>query len=265
MLDLDAVLDHALRAADEAGEALMRYFGKTLETHTKSSSDDFSTDADHAAEAIIVEALSAQYPDHHIVAEEGGGYGAPKQGASYRWYIDPLDGTINFANGIPYFAVSIALTDDQDEPLVGVIYHPPLRERFCAVKDQGTTLNGQPIRVSKVDNLDESIVSSGFPYAKKVDPDNNTREWSAMIPRVRGLRRMGSAAIDLSYVAAGRLEAHWERNLSPWDYMAGVLCVREAGGLVTDLSGQSQLDLKAGKVAASNGHVHEALIGILSG
>src|SRR5690606_14541959 len=161
---------------------------------------DVVTEADSASEALIVERLQAEFPDHHIVGEEGGGQGAKIDGAAYRWYVDPIDGTTNFANHIPMFSVSLALSDAQMNPLVGVIFSPAPQDLFSASKGNGATLNGNRLHVSEKNTLRECVVASGFPYDKYTSSENNLREWGAFLVQTRGLRRFGSAALDCAYV-----------------------------------------------------------------
>ncbi len=174
----------------------------------KSSRIDIVTAADTEAEAAIVAALLARFPGHHIVGEEGGGQGAPVATAPYQWFVDPIDGTVNFAAKLPHFCTSIALATPDREPLLGVIYDPTRRELFTAVKGQGARLNGQPLRVTQTAELIDAVITSGFPYDKHTNPDNNLKEWTAFLRLIRGERRLGSAALDLSYVAAGRLDGY---------------------------------------------------------
>lgn len=263
-LDLQRVQRDIIDLAMQVGNILLRHFEQPLVQATKSSGVDIVTQADQEAEAAIVNALLSAYPTHHIVGEEGGSQGAPIADAPYRWYVDPLDGTTNFASGLPHYAISIALTDARQQPLVGVIYDPNRDEIFSAVHGQGATLNGLTLHVSNTPELAQAVVVSGFPYDKASNPDNNLREWGAFMTRTRGIRRLGSAALDLCYVAAGRFDAYWERGLHPWDMMAGALLVREAGGTVSDYAGQADPEQRGEhQIIASNGHLHAALRAVL--
>jgi len=256
-LDLQAVRQTAEDIARQAADTLMTYHRQGFKQEAKDGAFDMVTEADKAAEDLIVQALTTAYPDHHIVGEEGGGTGAPITEAAYRWYVDPLDGTTNFANGIPLFAVSLALTDAAMTPLVGVVRVLPVGETFAAVRGAGATLDGQPIHVGDKSALSQCVVASGFPYDKATDPDNNIARWSAFVTRTRGVRRMGSAATDLCYVAAGRFDGYWESKLHPWDCLAGGLLVREAGGLVSDYTGdESGTIFATGRLIAANPTVH---------
>lgn len=267
----------AIRASTEAlarhtAPLLLDYMNRPeLGIATKTGGYDIVTEADKAAEQVIVAALLDAYPDHHIEGEEGGGLGANVETAEYVWYIDPIDGTTNYASRIPHFAISIALTTQTMEPLVGVVYNPATDEMFSASKGGGATLNGQPMAVSRTVDLASSVIGTGFPYDRATNPHNNVAEWLYFLPRTRDLRRFGSAALDLTYVAAGRFDGFWEMHLNPWDYMAGVLCVLEAGGIVTDYRGRSHDGTAQGEapvhgqLLAANPHIHALMLEGLSG
>lgn len=257
-LYLSAVRQRAEAIAAEVGETLIRFHHEGFEQETKDGEFDMVTEADKAAEKQIIAALTEYFPDHHIVGEEGGGTGAPIDKAVYRWYVDPVDGTTNFANRIPMFAVSLALTDAEMNPLVGVVRVLPVGETFSAVKGEGATLNGVSIHVADESALDQCVVASGFPYDKAQDlANNNLKQWGAFLTRTRGVRRMGSAATDLCYVAAGRFDGYWEAKLKPWDCLAGALLVREAGGVVTDYNGNEDGDIfQQGRLIAANPTIH---------
>jgi myo-inositol-1(or 4)-monophosphatase len=251
--------------ARDAGDLIMRYYKRPLAEDTKSSDYDLVTEADQATERQIVGALLAEYPDHHIVGEEGGGMGAPRESVDHFWYVDPIDGTTNFASKIPHFCVNLALTDRDFNTLVAVTYNPCLDEMFSAVKGAGATLNGEKMCVSQAETLQQSVVASGFGYDKWTNPDNNAAEWGAFVSQTRGVRRMGSAALDFAYVAAGRYDGYWERHLHDWDFMAGVLLVREAGGQVTDYNGDPSTEKYANRrFLATNGHIHAAMMDVLA-
>jgi myo-inositol-1(or 4)-monophosphatase len=258
------VLEDIIHIAREAGKILLEKFEKPLLMNTKGSDIDLVTEADKESEIYISGELLRLFPDHHLVGEEGGGQGAPIEEAAYHWYVDPLDGTTNFASGIPHFCTSIAMTDAQRNSLLAVVYDPIRDELFSATKNGGATLNSKVIQVTESDTLVKAVVGSGFGYDKHTNPDDNTAQWTAFVKRVRGVRRMGSAALDLAYVAAGRFDAYWEKNLKPWDALAGVLLIQEAGGLVTDYRGgnRPQWDEK-GRFVASNGPIHQAMLDVL--
>ncbi|MCU0496618.1 MAG: inositol monophosphatase [Anaerolineae bacterium] len=266
---MDLNLQEIRRIAEEialnTAPVLMDYYQKPLQYTSKTSKVDIVTEADKASEARIVALLQQHFPDHHIVGEEGGGMGAPAETARYFWYVDPLDGTVNFANHIPMFSISLALTDRERRPLVGVVYHPVAHELYSGAIGHGATLNDTPLRVSQATELINSVVASGFPYSKAIDPDNNIREWGEFVTRTRGTRRMGSAALDMCYVAAGRYDGYWEQKLHPWDYLAGAVCVQEAGGQVTDYTGKDDPSIyQHGRIVASNGHIHDEMIALLA-
>jgi len=213
------------------------------------------TAADRASEKLIAERLHARWPQHGIVGEEGT---RTDTGAEFRWYVDPLDGTTNFAHGYPVFCVSIALARRDDELEVGVLYDPTRDELFAAERGHGATLNGNPIRVSKTARLAESILGTGFPSNKR-HKNPNIYFYQQITLRSHGVRRAGSAALDLANVAAGRYDGFWEFNLNPWDTAAGVLIVREAGGKVTRFDG-TPFRLDSREVLATNGLIHDEVI-----
>jgi myo-inositol-1(or 4)-monophosphatase len=263
-LELRAPRAVASAIAREAGVLLRGYFEGENRQSTKSTAFDIVTEGDEAAEALIVDALQRIYPDHHIVGEEGGGCGAPIEEAAYRWYIDPVDGTTNFANRIPFYSISIALTDHEDNPLVGVVYDPSADELFAAAEGMGAECNHRRIEVSAARTLGEAVLCTGFPYDKGTNPENNLRHWNAFVPQVRGIRRFGSAALDLCWVGCGRLDGFWELKLNPWDCLAGMLIVREAGGQVTAFD-NGPVDLTTGRIVASNGPLHPQMLAVLNG
>lgn len=263
-MDFGSVMQIAVDVAMDAGMLLLKFQGGELEQTTKASSVDIVTQADKAAEKLIVERLLKEFPDFHLVGEEGGGQGAPAETAPYHWYVDPIDGTTNFASRIPHYCISIALTTPDAEPVLGLIYDPNRDELFSAIKGRGAYLNGAPMKVTGADMLIRSVIASGFPYDRQTNPDNNAREWTAFIPKVRGLRRMGSAALDFAYIAAGRFDGYWERGLNRWDALAGMLLVTEAGGQVSDYQGGNRpQDNPEGRYVASNGRIHDQMIEIL--
>lgn len=253
------IAGHAEGFAREAGELLMETFGRLDPTRirSKSARRDLVTEADVASERLLVERLRAAYPDHAIEAEEEVRDAGAERGG-LRWFLDPLDGTINYVHRLPAFAVSMGLFLD-DQPVVGVVHAPRLGETFVASAGCGARLNGEPIRVSETAEMIDAIVATGFPYRRGELPNNNLGNFNEMFLSVRGLRRMGSAAIDLAYCAAGRLDAYWELHLSPHDVAAGALLVREAGGVVTDLGGGDDW-LRGGHIAAGPAALHAELV-----
>lgn len=264
-MDKQQTLAHASRIAQQAGALLRIKLEQPIVQMTKASDIDIVTEADQETEAFISQQLLQLYPEHHLIGEEGGGQGASIDTADYHWYIDPIDGTTNFANGIPHFCVSMALTDKQRNPIIVVIYDPTRDDIYTAIAGQGAHLNGKLIQVTSTAKLVNAVVGSGFGYDKHTNPDDNLPQWGAFTKQVRGVRRMGSAALDLAYVAAGRLDAYWEKALNPWDALAGMLLVIEAGGTVTDYQGGNQPQHDAqGRYLATNGHLHEAMLAVFA-
>ena len=247
-----------------AGDIIMRHFAAPIPTTSKTSRIDIVTAADTEAEHYIVGELRTRFPGHHIVGEEGGGQGASALSAPYHWFVDPIDGTVSFASKLSHFCTSIALATPDRQPLLGVIYDPTRRELFTAVCGEGAHLNGHPLQVTQTAELVDAVIASGFPYDKHTNPDNNLKEWAAFLTKIRGERRLGSAALDLCYVAAGRLDGYWEKDLKPYDAMAGILLVREAGGTVTDYTGApNPQQSDRGRYVASNGRLHDAMLRVL--
>jgi len=263
-MQLNEILNDVATIALNAGEIIMRHFAAPIPTTLKSSRIDIVTAADTEAEEFIVRELLKKFPDHHIVGEEGGGQGAPAAAAKYQWFVDPIDGTVNFASKLPHFCTSIALTTPDRQPLLGVIYDPTRRELFTAVRGGGAHLNGKPLHVTQTAGLIDAVITSGFPYDKHTNPDNNLKEWAAFLVKIRGERRLGSAALDLCYVAAGRLDGYWEKDLKTYDVMAGLLIAREAGGTVTDYQGGTNPQYQdRGRYVASNGYIHNEMLSVL--
>lgn len=258
------LLPSVIAIAREAGEIVRRHFAAPIAATTKTSRIDIVTAADREVESFIVQELRRQFPSHHIVGEEAGGQGAAAASAPWHWFVDPIDGTVNFASRLPHFCTSIALATPDRQPLLAVVFDPMRDELFSAVRGGGAFLNQGPIRVTSTADLVDAVITSGFPYDKHTNPDNNLREWAAFVTRIRGERRLGSAALDFCYVAAGRLDGYWEKNLKTYDAMAGMLLVREAGGVVTDYAGgpDPQRDDR-GRYVASNGRLHAAMLRVL--
>ena len=248
--------------AREAGTLLMGYFHRRVKVEYKGDVD-LVTEADRAAEALITRRIRERWPEHNIMGEEGT---RTEQGSDYRWYVDPLDGTTNFAHSYPVFCVSLGL-EYQNERVAAAVFDPTRDEMFTAEKGGGAFLNGQPIRVSTVGNLAECLVATGFPSHKR-HKNPNIFFYHQITLKTHGVRRAGSAALDLCNVASGRFEGFWEFNLNPWDTAAGVLIVEEAGGRVTRFDGQP-FRVDSRETLASNGRVHDALLrefqAILSG
>lgn len=247
----------AIQAALRAGELLKRGFGTQFKSHSKTGIQNLVTEYDTAAEEAIISYIKTLFPDHAFLAEESGRSGI--ETSSVLWLIDPLDGTVNFANNIPIFCVSIAALV-QKTAVCGVIYHPLLNELFIAEKGQGAFLNGRPIRVSNAENFEEAVLATGFPYNVTDNPHHCIDQFGKMVRLGVPIRRLGSAAIDLAYVACGRFDAYWEESLNPWDHGAGKLLVEEAGGKTTDISGGAHDNFSCGAILASNGKIHTKMI-----
>jgi len=251
-------LEAARRVAIRAGRLLERNQARPRSIRLKAGAGNLVTDMDHASEELIVRALRREFPDHAIVAEESGNTGD----SSHRWYIDPLDGTTNFAHGYPQFAVSIALARE-DDLLLGVVYDPVREELFTALRGDGARLNGAPITLSPVDQLGRALLATGFPYDHRQHIDFHLSFWREALQHAQGVRRAGAAALDLCYVACGRLDGFWEWNLHPWDLAAGRLIIEEAGGLVTDATGGPHR-LSGEETVASNGRIHGELLAMIA-
>jgi myo-inositol-1(or 4)-monophosphatase len=241
--------------AREAGALLMQHFHQGLKIEYKGEAD-LVTAADRASEALIRERISKQFPAHDVLGEE---QGLSDQGSDYRWYVDPLDGTTNFAHGYPVFCVSMALEQRASKARVAaVVYDPTRDELFTAEQGKGARLNGKPIHVSETAQLKECLVATGFPSHKR-HQNPNIHFYHQITLRTHGVRRAGSAALDLCCVACGRFDGFWEFNLNPWDTAAGVLIVEEAGGKVTRFDG-APFQIDSRETLASNGRVHDALL-----
>ena len=251
-MDPAVARDHALEAARAAGAVLARV--RPAEIRAKSSPTDLVTEWDARAEALLAETLARRAPGVPILGEEEGLHGAA---GGARWIVDPIDGTVNFAHGLPLFSVSIAY-EEAGRLLAGVVLAPLLGWEFAAARGQGATLNGEPMRVSGVVRLEEAMLSTGFPY-DVATTFGNLAEWAWFVRRAGAVRRLGSAALDLALVARGWFDGHWERDLHAWDLGAGALLVEEAGGRVTSPSG-GPVDIDSGAIVASNGLVHEAIL-----
>jgi myo-inositol-1(or 4)-monophosphatase len=251
-------LEIASLAARQAG-AIVRDGYSQVVTITHKGAIDLVTEYDKRSEALILDALRGAFPAHAVNSEESGK--AP--GDEYEWLVDPLDGTTNFAHKFPAFSVSIALTF-QRQLIVGVVYDPLRDELFTAEAGQGTRLNGALLRVSTVAALERALLSTGFPYDVHTNPNNNLAEFARFQLLAQGVRRTGSAALDCSWVAAGRLDGFWELRLNPWDVGAGALVVREAGGRVTTYAGDDDF-LGKDSIVASNGILHPDMLRVLAG
>jgi len=262
MANRSALMNVMIRAAERAARGLKRDYGEVeqLQVSRKGPADFVST-ADQRAERILREELKKVRPSYGIVGEEGED-SPPAAGTTRRWIVDPLDGTTNFLHGLPHFAVSVGLAEE-NEVVAGVIYDPIKDEIFHAEKGSGAFLNDRRLRVSARVRLADCLIGTGMPFLGRGDHEGFTQELSGVMPAVAGIRRWGAASLDLAYVAAGRLDGFWERSLNAWDIAAGVLLVTEAGGEVMAPDGKP-LDLFEGSVVASNGAIHKALMERLS-
>jgi myo-inositol-1(or 4)-monophosphatase len=246
----------------EAGDILLNGFRSEKTVVSYKSKTDLVTDVDRASEAFLYDRISKQYPAHKIIAEEGS---RKDDGDDYLWYVDPLDGTNNFAHGLPFFCISLGIFSIEQKRIVaGVVYNPYLKEMFTAVRGSGSYLNDKRIHVSATNDIGVSLIATGFPYDKAVSVKNNLDEFNRIILKIQGIRRMGSAAIDLSYVACGRLDGYWEGKLNSWDMAAGSLIVEEAGGLVTRYNGDA-FHPEYPEIVATNGKIHNRLKQLILG
>lgn len=254
------MLKQTLIAATRAGaEQLTRFFEKDFEVHTKQGINDLVTEADHAAEKAIFEVIRKEFPEHYILSEESGDL--PKD-STYKWIIDPIDGTVNFANGIPICCVSIAIEKD-GQMVLGAVYNPFMHEFYLAERGKGATLNDKPIHVSQQSELIKACLVTGFPYTY-LDMLNGPLEvFERFIRKGVPVRRLGSAAIDLCWVAAGRFDGFYEHKLQAWDSAAGFLMVEEAGGTITDFTGTYYSPYQP-HLVATNGKIHQDLLEVIN-
>jgi myo-inositol-1(or 4)-monophosphatase len=254
---MENYLDIAIEIAREAGSLLLQHFRQPLEITYKRRSD-LVTQADRRSEALIVERLQNHFPEHAIVGEEGGGQ---KTGSDYCWYVDPLDGTTNFAHGVPVFGVTLGLAY-RGEVVAGVVYDPTRNELFTVERGAGAFLNGERLHVSKNGVLAECLLATGFPPFA-TNHELNIEFYFRLTQLSHGIRRAGSAALDLCFIASGRYDGFWELKLNPWDKAAGSLLVTEAGGLVTGIAGKP-FNLLGDDVFASNGLVHDQMVRVFN-
>jgi myo-inositol-1(or 4)-monophosphatase len=259
-LDLPALREAVEAIARAAGAEVMRIFDQPRIETAKGSLKDVVTDGDKASEAVIVPALRALLPDVPVVSEEGMGSDTHSAASGMTWFVDPIDGTTNFAAKMPFFAISIGLCegtpDHAGAPLVGVVYNPYYNEMFSAARGHGATLNGVPLHVSSVDTLERGVFISGFSTSQD-HAGRQLQRWIKMMAITRDLRRFGSAALDMCYVAAGRAEGYWEEHIHAWDCAAGLLMVSEAGGTITNLRGTQDVLLYSGEeIVVTNGILH---------
>ena len=256
-MNLEAVKRVAVAAAYQGAVVLKTNFGRVSKVKKKSAID-LVTEADTRSEACIINTISKVFPDHTFLAEEGG----LKPGAAENlWLIDPLDGTTNFAHGLGFYSISIAFSLEGDV-VVGVVLNPLSGELFAAIKNEGAFLNGNPIRVSDTRVVGDSLLATGFPYNLRDFFNPITKRFLNCLKAARGIRRFGSAALDLCWVACGRFDGFWEQNLKPWDTAAGMLVAREAGAVVTDFS-ENRFSTDKPDILATNGHIHREMIALL--
>lgn len=258
---LDRALHIARQAAAEAGDLLLR--GQRLGVHVENKGAvDLVTEWDRRSEALLVLRLHDAFPDHRVVAEEGGAVAGDGTGQA-RWLVDPLDGTTNFAHQLPIYSISLALELD-GHIAVAVVRCPALGWEFYARRGGGSFLNGEIMHVSETPDLDHALTATGFPYDRRTSSDTNLHRLERVLLRCQGVRRLGSAALDCAMVAWGRIDAYWEVKIKPWDVAAGTLLVEEAGGRVSDLEGQG-LDLGKGRILCTNGRLHAECVRLLAG
>ena len=255
----DRLLEIAVSASQEAGTLLLKYAGDGFHIEYKNPIN-LVTDADRAAEQCIIDRIKVHFPTHRFLAEERGHI--EKGQSPYLWIIDPLDGTTNFAHGYPAYCVSIGL-EYEGRCVLGAVFDPSRNELFTAIEHRGAQLNGRSIHVSNTMTLDSSLLVTGFAYDIRETSRNNLDHFSNFALKAQGLRRTGSAALDLCYVAAGRFDGFWEVRLHPWDMAAGSVIVREAGGQLTDFSGKD-LSIYGQELVASNGLIHDAMLAVLN-
>jgi myo-inositol-1(or 4)-monophosphatase len=253
---MDECRDFIISVAKEAGIFLKE---KLNDKHVIDYKGEINivTEADRISEEMITSRIHQRYPHHDILAEESIG---TTKGSEFRWLIDPLDGTTNYAHGYPVFCVSIAL-EQEGEICLGVIYNPMLDEMFVAARGIGAFLNGRKISVSNTTDLTRSLLATGFPYDIRDDENNNINYFNGMAKRARAIRRAGSAALDMAYIAMGRFDGFWELKLMPWDTAAGWLLIHEAGGMITDISG-NHFFLKSPHILATNGKIHREMVDV---
>jgi len=242
-----------------AGEILRDGFGRKIQVEMKGDID-LVTEVDRLSENYLVKEIKSRFPSHAIITEERGEI---RGDVNKVWYVDPLDGTVNFAHGVPIFSVSIAYSEN-GEVKIGGVFDPMQKEYYCAERGFGTWLNGKPVNVSVEKSLDHSLLVTGFPYDIRTNPKNNLDHYVSLSLRSRGVRRLGSAAIDLAYVAAGRFDGFWEVSIHPWDIAAGSLLVEEAGGKVTDIGGKPDFLSPTPSILAANYDIHSQMLDVLS-
>lgn len=257
-MDIDSLKKVLLEATEEAGKIILDYFQGSFTVENKDSINNLVTEVDTHSEKKIIEIIKQNYPGHSIISEE---IGELIQDSPFQWIIDPIDGTVNFAHGIPLCCVSIGIKH-KDELLLGAVYNPMMNELFFAEKGKGATLNNKPIQVSQKSDFRKACLVTGFPYRWPENSEHPIKVFERFILEGLPVRRLGSAAIDLCWVACGRFDGFWEYNLSSWDVAAGYLIVQEAGGIITNFDGEpySVFDKQT---LATNGHIHDEMLRLI--
>jgi len=259
-MDFEPILDKTITIAQEAGAIPRAYFSRPFQQFMKGEKD-IVTDADRDTEAFLYDALKKAFPDFGIVGEEGTDY-LPE--ANYRWYIDPIDGTTNFAHRLPHFSVSLGLANADNIPVLGVIFDPMRDECFAAFMRGGATMNGAPIAVSEVESVEAAVISTGFPYDRRTNPRDLHEVFTRFSMEAQSVRDLGSSALDFAWTAMGRLDGYWEVSINRWDCYAGIIILEEAGGKATGYDGSKE-PLRREKIAtvASNGRIHERMLELI--
>ncbi len=250
-----------VEAARRGGAVLRQRWGQHRTVEFKGEID-LVTDADRASEAAVLDFLHARFPASSVLAEESGRSGPAAAEAALRWYVDPLDGTTNYAHRVPHFAVTVA-AEDRDGLAAGATLDPLRDELFTAARGEGAFLGAEPIQVSSADDLSRALLATGFPYDVHREPEGTLRLFGAYLRRAQGIRRLGAAALDMAYVACGRFDGYWDRRFAPWDVAAGILMVREAGGVVSDFAGGGDM-LGSGTLCAAGPRLQPLLLAVLA-
>jgi len=254
---MDEILKFAIHCVLESGKIQRKYFGKKIGIRHKGTID-LVTDVDMACQEIIISLIKDNFPDDDIISEEKKNYFEEDKN---RWIVDPLDGTTNYAHGYPFFCTSIAY-EESGSITLGVVYNPIFKELFYAKKKEGAYLNKKRISVSKIDNLKQALLSTGFPYDLITSKRNNIENFISFIYEAQAIRRDGSAALNMCYLACGRFDGFWELKLNPWDMAAGSIIIEEAGGIITDFKG-NKFDIYKDEIVASNGLIHKDMLNVL--
>lgn len=256
---MSTIFNFTFETIDEASELILKNLGNTKQISYKEKGEysNLVTNVDHAVEKLIIKKIQKRFPSHSIVAEESG---TLKKDYTHSWFIDPIDGTTNFAHGYPFFCISIAYARE-GKLEVGFVKNPITKELYYAERNKGAFLNKKLIKVSKIKDLSKSLLATGFPYSR-TSKLNNFKRFTKLTLASQGVRRDGAAALDLCYVACGKLDGFWESHLNPWDVAAGVLIIKEAGGIITDFKGNNY-DIFNPNIVASNGSIHKKLLGCL--